>query len=158
MAGKRKPKSPRDRFAANFMAGGPEDTGDMEIKGAKRTDHEGPIHRSIYGWLVFVLPSRALVHHSPNEIDLRGPEIAKAIAKARRLGTVKGWPDLEIVLDGKIYVMEVKAEGNDLDPDQAKLRDDFEENGVPHAVVRSIDDARAALKKWGLETRERGMP
>lgn len=150
-------KSPRQRFAADFKDGVPPDIGDMEPK-SKRSDNEGPIHRAIYGWLVFVLPSRALVHHSPNEVDLSGADIAKAIAKARRLGTIKGWPDLEIVLDGKIYVMEVKSEGCDLTGDQPKVRERFEENGVPYAVCRSIDDARDALRAWGLETREKGMP
>lgn len=149
-------KTPRDRFAANFMSNSPDEA--IEPKGAKRKDNEGPVHRAVLGWLIFVLPARAIIHHSPNEIDLAGADIAKAIAKARRLGTVKGWPDLEIILDGKIYMIEIKAEGQGLTGDQPKVRDRFEENGIPYAICRSIDDAREALKAWGLETREKGMP
>lgn len=154
---KPKPKSPRQRFASDFKDGVAPDIGDMAQRGS-REDREGPIHRSILSWLEFVLPSRAMIHHSPNEVDLSGPDIARAIAKARRLGTVKGWPDLEIVLDGRIYMLEVKAEGADLTGDQPKVRDRAEENGVPYAVVRSIDDAREALRSWGVKISERNIP
>lgn len=154
-----KPKagSPRDRFAADFKTGAAPDTGDMETNG-RNADIEGPIHRSILGWLRFVLPPRAQVHHSPNEVALGGPDGKRIVAKATRNGMIKGFGDLLIMLDGRCYIMEVKPEGKPLTGRQPEFRDECAENGVPYLIVNSIDDAREALKEWGIATKEAKLP
>ena len=116
---------------------------------APRQDREGPIHRAILELLDLALPADAVYHHSPNELDMAGPEAARQIAKARKLGTKKGWPDIEIVWRGHFYGLEVKAKTGQGESQKAMERA-ITQTGGRYAVVRSVDDAHVILKLWGL--------
>ena len=117
---------------------------------AKRVDHEGPIHRAILAMLDLRLPDDAVVHHSPNEVDMQGPKVAKAIAKARVLGTVKGWPDIEIIWRGRAYFIEVKAPKGTVQDSQARCHAILAVAGCPVIIARSADEAEAALRDLGV--------
>lgn len=118
-----------------------------------RRDVEGPIHRSVLHWLRLVLPG-ALIHHAANEIDMSGDRVMREIGKAKALGMVKGWPDIEVLTaDGPLF-LEVKAPGRGPSKDQASIHAEMRRLGYRVAVVRSIEDARAALAEWGVVTRE----
>lgn len=116
---------------------------------ARRQDREGPIHRSIIQLLELCLPPDAVYHHSPNELDMAGPEAARQIAKARKLGTRAGWPDIEILHARRAYFLEVKADGGQSEAQKAVERDLWRA-GASYAVVRSAAEAEAVLKSWGL--------
>jgi len=116
---------------------------------APRQDREGPIHKAILQLLDVALPGDAIYHHSPNEVDMRGAEVARQIAKARKLGTKPGWPDIEIIWQGRVYFMEVKALTNQSDS-QRDIQRDLVRCGAQYAVVRSVTDAEASLKKWRM--------
>lgn len=119
-----------------------------------RRDIEGPIHRSILAYLRVALP-HALIHHSPNETDMRGPAAIRMVVKARSLGTRKGWPDLEVHLRyGTALYFEVKAPGNYADDEQNAVGAALEDLGNHWAVVRSVEDVRDCLDEWGVKTRE----
>ena len=96
----------------------------------KRQDVEGPIHKGILELLRLYLPG-ALVHHSPNEMDMAGDAEARAraIARAASLGTVKGWPDIEILWRGQFWALEVKAPGNGPSPEQQAVGEAIEARG-----------------------------
>jgi len=113
----------------------------------KRIDREGPIHRSVLDYLRKTLPG-AMIHHSPNERDMRGVSAMRQIAKARDLGTVKGWPDIEILWRGHFWTMEVKAEGQYAKPEQREVGAAIIAAGGRWAVVRSIDDAAECVAEW----------
>lgn len=117
---------------------------------AKPIDREGPIHRAILAMLERLLPDAAVVHHSPNEVDMQGPEVAKAIAKARGLGTVKGWPDIEIIWRGRVYFIEVKAPKGTVQDSQARCHAILAVAGCPVIIARSADEAEAALRDAGV--------
>lgn len=91
----------------------------------------------------------AIYHHSPNELDMAGPEAARQIAKARKLGTKAGWPDIEIIWQGRAFFLEIKADSRQSDA-QKDIQRDLARAGAPYAVVRSVTEAEAALKQWGL--------
>jgi len=114
-----------------------------------RQDREGPIHKAILQFLALALPRDALYHHSPNELDMAGAEAARQIAKARNLGTKAGWPDIEIIWQGHAYFLEVKARTMQSDA-QKDIQSGLVRAGAPYAVVRSVVEAEAALKRWGL--------
>lgn len=114
-----------------------------------RRDLEGPIHRAILDLLALTLPPDAVWHHSPNELDMAGPEAARQIAKARKLGTRAGWPDIEIIWQGRAYFMEVKAESRQSDA-QKEVEEDLVRAGACYAVVRSVREAEDALMQWGM--------
>ena len=118
-----------------------------------RAQPESKIQLDILQYLRTVLP-RAVIHHSPNEFGMAGDGIARQIAKARRMGTVKGWPDLEVFINGRGLFFEVKAEGGRLTQEQRQVGDELLEAGFNWAVVRSIDDVRDRLAGWGVRTIE----
>lgn len=115
-----------------------------------RQDREGPVHRSILQLLDLSLPGDAIYHHSPNELDMAGAEAAKQIAKARKLGTKAGWPDIEIIWQGRAYFLEIKAEKGRQAEAQRDMAAALIRAGACYEIARSVDDAMAALEKWGV--------
>jgi len=116
---------------------------------AKRTwrDIEGPIHRDILARVKELLPD-AVVHHSPNEVDLKGANVARAISKQRWNGTRKGWPDLEILYQGQFWTLEVKAPKKHPTTEQTECGLDIVRAGGRWAVVRSVKEAEDIIEKW----------
>ncbi len=117
--------------------------------------NERAIHGAILAWLRAVLPG-ALVLHPPNSLDMGGDPRAKAIAQARakRMGMVPGAPDLLVLSGGVFVALEVKREGAYAKPDQRAVGARIEANGGHWRVVRSVEDAREALRDAGIQTRE----
>lgn len=113
----------------------------------KHTDREGPIHRACIEYLETTLPG-AVVHHSANEIPLKGKNVARAIAKAKWNGSRPGYPDIVCHWQGRTFLFEVKAPGNYLTEAQRAMRDALEAQGMPFAVVRSVDDLEDALRTF----------
>lgn len=119
-----------------------------------KRDLEGPIHRSIIHYLRSTLPPSAIIHHSPNE-GVRGGARGKLDGiKRKAMGVQAGFPDILIFSDGKGYCLEVKAEGGRLSPLQKLVKQNLEEQGIPYAVVRSIQDVRESLDEWGVRSKE----
>ena len=54
---------------------------------------------------------------------------------------------------GQPMAFEVKSKDGRLSKSQKALRDAFMAQGIPYAVVRSVDDVKAALDEWGVEFR-----
>ena len=120
----------------------------------RRQSPERAIHLAILGYLRSVLIGNPLIHHSPNEFGMSGAEIARQVAKHKDLGMVPGFPDLIVLGFHGALFFEVKAEGGSLTASQRLVHADLERLGYRVAVVRSIDDVRAALAAWGIPTRE----
>ena len=53
---------------------------------------EDELHEHIVQWLEHALPMGSIVHHSPNE----GRRHVAYKIRLKKLGTVSGWPDLEL--------------------------------------------------------------
>ena len=113
------------------------------------TDREGPIHKAVLRLLELALPRDAIFHHSPNELDMSGPQAARLVAKARDMGTRAGWPDFEIIHQGKFYALEVKALTSQ-SPEQKQVQAEIFRAGGHYAVVRSVTEAQYVLQEWGL--------
>lgn len=88
--------------------------------------------------------------HAAND----GKRSIAAAMRLKRLGMVAGDPDLRIWMPRRpepplVGFLEVKSATGRVTPAQqdeiAALRDD----GFPVAVVRSVDEALAALREWG---------
>lgn len=128
----------------------------------KRIDHEGPVHIAVLNRLRVELPS-ALIHHAANELGLSGISAMRSRKKALRMGMQKGWPDIEVLLPGGVALFfEVKApaapgrRAGKESTDQEELRLAAQAMGHRWAVVRSQDDAVAALDEWGIQRRSGG--
>ena len=113
---------------------------------------EGEIHKSVLAWIRAVSPS-TLVYHCPNGFNASGREWRRMQA----LGALEGVADLTLACAAPgpcLAYLEVKAPDGELTPAQIQFRALVEGMGIPYAIVRSIDDARAAFKAWLVPTRE----
>lgn len=110
---------------------------------------EDRIQISILEYLEAVAP-HVLVFAVPNE----GRRSYTAAARHKLLGMVAGVPDLVLCHEGRALFFEVKSAKGRLQPTQRAFIELATQAGAKAAVVRSIDDVRAALKAWGIPTRE----
>jgi hypothetical protein len=117
---------------------------------APRTDVEGPIHVAILAFLRWSLPD-AVIHHSPNEVDMSGRQAARMVSRARDLGMRPGWPDIEILWRGRFWTIEVKAPDNHPTRDQRECGTEIIAQGGRWGVARSVDDARRLIGQWIAE-------
>ena len=119
------------------------------------TQREAPIQRGIVAYLRKVLPRDCIVHHSPNEHRRKpGKEAMLHAVNDRRAGVVKGFPDLIVLTYRGAYFFEVKAPKGYPSAEQKALHRQLEQMGYRVAVVRSVDDVRAALREWHFPTNE----
>ena len=117
---------------------------------------EEPIQKAIVDYLRLQYP-RAITHHCRNEINKRGANIARELARAKQLGAVAGFPDIIFLPGEKVAFFEVKAEGNYASPAQKAVHQAMADLGYFCAVVRSIDDVKEALSEWGISAEIRGL-
>lgn len=119
-----------------------------------RRDLEGPVHRSCVAYLRQVLPEDAIIHHSPNEGVRGGRKGVMDGQRRKAMGQQPGFPDILVFTEGRGLCLEVKAEGGRLSDLQKLVRDQLTRQGIPYAVVRSVDDVREVLAEWGVTTKE----
>ena len=82
-------------------------------------------------------------------------------ARVQRMGLKPGWPDIQMVLPGGVFVgLEIKAPKGlgrgAMSPAQVAIREAMTERGAYYYVVRSLDDLRAVLAFHGVACREVG--
>lgn len=114
---------------------------------------EAQVQAAIIAWLRTV--GFPLAFHVPNG----GLRSKREAARFKWMGVLAGVPDIVIPLGGRlVFFMEVKADHScPLRKDQKTFRDFIEKTGGLWACVTSIDEARAALARWGVPTRESAM-
>lgn len=88
----------------------------------------------------------------PDEVwwtaSLSGVRLSPAVAgQAKAAGLERGCPDLMFIFlgDGSVRFIEVKAEGGQLTPEQARLARAL---GARFAVARDWPGAKATLERW----------
>jgi len=112
---------------------------------------EAPIQRAIVKYLRAQYPAW-IVHHSKNEINKSGKDIAREIGQAKLAGMVVGWPDLIIMAPSHVgpLFFEVKAEGGYPTDAQRAVHDRLRALGYRVGIVRSIADVDERLAAWGV--------
>lgn len=118
---------------------------------------ESATQRDIVRTLRIALPHGWIVQSTANKPRSM---VQGAIEKA--MGTIAGWPDLAVygclITDDHeprpfVGFLEVKTIKGRVSPLQRECHDRLREAGFNVAVVRSIDDALAAARAWGLPLR-----
>ena len=113
---------------------------------------EAAIQRAIVRTLRFGLPHGWLVVGVSNNPRSK---ITGAIEKA--MGLTAGIPDLALYgnLDGAPFAgfMEVKTRTGRVSEAQRAMHDRLQDCGFRVAIVRSVEDALAAARAWGLPLR-----
>jgi hypothetical protein len=112
---------------------------------------EARVQAAVVQWIGWVAP-QLIVYAIPNG----GYRTKAEAARLRWTGVLAGIPDLGFVLPGgQAGFFEIKPpKRGHLSDEQAAMLPRLETLGARCAVVRSIEDARAALTAWGIETRE----
>jgi len=111
---------------------------------------EARTQASIVEWIRLVAPD-LLVFHVPNG---GLPSKAEA-ARIKWIGVLAGILDLVLLgLDGKTWLIEVKAADGSLSAEQGAIRDKCIAMRIPYCVAKSIDDVRQAFGLWEIPTRE----
>lgn len=93
------------------------------------------------------LPRDAILHHSPNE-QRRGGRASQAILQG--MGVYPGWADLVILWRGRVLFLELKAPRGVLSVAQERFAEAVVEQGHAWELVRSPEDAIAALREHGF--------
>ena len=113
----------------------------------RKAQPEAAIQRAIIARLRM---SGIVCYHSQNAAK-------RSVNGGRRVkqdGMITGWPDLTVVgREGLVAFLEVKAPGGKLSPAQSEIGDMLARMGQNVAVVRSQDEAVAALKEWGWDVK-----
>ena len=112
---------------------------------------EAQIQRDIVDYLHAILPKDYRVAAIPNA----SRRSARGMATNAVAGLSPGLFDLMVIgRGGRVWFIEIKAERGRLSTAQEAWRGWFVVAGVPHCIARSVDDVRAALAHWRIETRE----
>ena len=121
----------------------------------RRTTPEADAQRAIVQALRFALPRDAIVHHCANEVTEAGSrgQIRQSILVG--MGVHAGFADLIVISGGQVLFLEVKSETGRLRKSQEVFRDTIGAQGFGWALVRSVDDALAALADNGFTSRVR---
>lgn len=109
---------------------------------------EEALQRSVVDYLARALPARALFWHAH-----QNPKSKSDGGRLKGLGLRAGMPDLMILLDGKLYGLELKAAKGKLSEAQASIADSFTTNGAYWTVARSIEGVEAFLRALGVQLR-----
>lgn len=108
---------------------------------------ESAIQTAIMRFLEVALPTSYFAFAVPNG----GNRDAITGAMLKREGVKAGVADIVILRSGGTAAcLEVKTEDGRLSDSQKTFRDWCGENGIPFAVVRSIDDVEETLRQWDV--------
>lgn len=114
--------------------------------GYKRAAVELQIHIAVADFLRIAAHPHTIWYHPANE----GARSEAAGAKLKRMGMLPGVADFALTLpDGRSAFMEVKTDDGKQSLEQLAFQSRCYEARTPYEVVRSLDEARATLKKWG---------
>ena len=121
----------------------------------RRSTPEADAQRAIVQALRFALPRDAIVHHCANEVTEAGSrgQIRQSILVG--MGVHAGFADLIVISGGRVLFLEVKSQTGRLRKSQELFRDAVCAQGFGWALVRSVDDALAALADNGFTSRVR---
>ena len=67
------------------------------------------------------------------------------IAHHKRMGYVKGQPDMIAMKDGKVYCLELKSQKGKQSKEQKEYQKLCMENNIPYVVVRDVEDLIKAI-------------
>jgi hypothetical protein len=121
----------------------------------RRHTHEADLQRAVVQALRVALPRTAIIHHCANEVTEPGPRGAKRQAILVGMGVHAGFADLIVISGGRVLFLEVKSQTGQLRKSQEVFRDTVCAQNFGWALVRSVDDALAALADNSFTSRVR---
>lgn len=116
---------------------------------------EADIQKNIVQWLRAQFP-KYIIHHCANEGNRGGVKGIRDGARKKAMGQVAGFPDVVMLGWAKIgpVFFEVKTAKGYPSTTQKALHAQLAHLGYRVAVVRSIEDVKAALNQWVIGAAE----
>lgn len=118
----------------------------------KRRAPEADIQRAIVSLLRAVIPAPGIIHASGHEQRGHGKAAMLRQKALKDMGALAGTPDLLVIANGITCWLEVKTATGSLSSAQRAFRDAMQAQGVAWALVRSPDEALAAVHAAGIRT------
>jgi hypothetical protein len=90
------------------------------------------------------------------------------VARLKKVGLKRGWPDLFIIYEGLVFGMEIKAHGRQLSKDrvgrsksgspvfyegQESVFPKLRNAGMAIAIIHNTDEMLAQIRRWGIPLR-----
>lgn len=128
----------------------------VQFVGGRAVNSEDELCAAMVRWWNLVFPERTQdLIHIPNE----GSGSRKRGADLKKIGVRSGVPDYLVCRNGlPIGWLEVKFGRNKLRPEQLKFKNTCIENRVLWAEIRSFEQFKQTLQKWGLYDPEKDKP
>ena len=105
------------------------------------------LHKTCVEYVRTAYPE-VIIHHSPNELGLRGENAAREINKRKKLGMRVGWPDLELFYMGRVLFVELKIEKRKVTKLQNECHSDLIMNNFPVLIIRTLGDFIQYVDSW----------
>lgn len=114
---------------------------------AKRRAHdEDQIQAAVVMHLTIRATPGIVWWHTPNG----GLRNVGEAGRLKALGVKAGVPDLLAVRDGRLFALELKAQGGRVSDAQREMLAALEAAGVATAVAYGLDEALAIFERWGV--------
>lgn len=114
-----------------------------------RSEPELALHKAVAQFLDAALPPDATWLHVPN-----GGKRSKAEAgKLKAMGVRAGWPDITILYGGRLFCVELKADGGRLSPKQRGCLNRIDAAGGAWCIARSVSDIQEFLRGFSIPLR-----
>ena len=114
---------------------------------------EEALQRQVAAFLDIALPEDAVWWHTPNQRGTRS-KVENMILKG--LGVKAGIPDILILYDTILHVIELKAEGQYLNSAQKVMLQRLSDAGAANGGInRSLDDVIRTLEEFGIPLKAR---
>ena len=107
---------------------------------------EDDLQKTVVKWLLLQLSPGVVFHHSPNE----GKRHVNFKVKLKAMGMRAGWPDLEFMIGGLAFFIEMKLIGKKLNDNQIETHRVLRAAGCPVATCHSLDEVIGTVRAWGL--------
>ena len=113
------------------------------MSAARPGQSEDALHCAVVDYLNHALPIGAVLHHSPNE-GLHKPQYrAKQLAKGMR----PGWPDIQILYQGRLICIELKTQSGRLSEKQKTVHEEIVLAGGVVTVARGLEEVEEFLSQ-----------
>lgn len=107
---------------------------------------EQALHIAVANFLRVALPPHVAWNHVPN-----GGARSKAEAGIfKEMGVRAGWPDIQIVHQGRLYGIELKADRRKPSDAQERCHTDLMLAGADVDVCRSLEEVERRLRLWNI--------
>ena len=115
---------------------------------------ERALQTAVVSFLRVALPEYAVFTHAPGE----GRRGWKSQRDLKSSGYRKGWPDIEVLYEGRAYFLELKSAKGRVSPDQLATHAAIRRAGCECFIARSLDEVVWALETWAIPLRAKLMP